>query len=92
MHEGNSTGNQAMREKYWEEMTSDERIQKLAQELAWLWDRNQVLATALYKMEQHQHSPNGSIVVPLNDSRNSSESSGPRERSRIWYTLGLVKR
>lgn len=90
--EGGLIGAQAMREKFWEEMTDAERITKLAQELAWLWDRNAALAERLYKLEQHQHSHDGKLVVPLNDSRNYGESSGPQPRSRIWYVLGLAKR
>lgn len=81
----------AMREKYWEEMTDAERINKLAQELAWLWDRHQVLANHTDKLERHQHSHDGQIVIPLLEVRNEGDGS-PRERSRIWYTLGLAKR
>lgn len=79
----------AKREKYWDEMTSDEKIERLARELAYLGDANQRLHEQMWAMERHEHGSAGKLVVPLHDSRIGDGS--PRQFGRLWYALGLRK-
>ena len=55
------------REKYWGELTHEERIERLASNLYNLIRREVESGDKVRKLSKHSHSPNGEIVVPLKD-------------------------
>ncbi len=65
------------REKYWEEMSSDERVGVLRAELVRAYKIMQTMAETINKLELHEHSIGGKIMVPYaSENRASSLSSG----------------
>lgn len=74
-------GGQCQRSPYWEEMTSEQRIGKLAEVVESLGRRVYVLETELAKVGQHMHA-HGEIVIPLAAS----------ELEQPWYKTHLLDR
>ena len=64
----------AMREKYWEERSLDEKLEKLAETTECLAYRFSELLEVYARLKIHSHSQNGEIVVPL---RSDSEFYRP---------------
>ena len=58
------------REKYWEELSSEDKIDKIAHILEFLVDKNSELEKKIYKLENHNHDGLGRITIPLKDGDN----------------------
>ena len=56
-------GGVAMREKYWDELTEAERVERLRGEVVLLLKAREELYSRLHKFEQHQHGPNGQLLT-----------------------------
>ena len=69
--QGQATDRAAMvmpsRDKYWEERTDAEKIEVLRDEVASLFRVTITQASTIQQLLAHQHTPNGSLVVPLPD-------------------------
>lgn len=56
---------QAMRQKYWNELTADEKIERLRDVVRNLSAENVLLREQNHKLNQHEHM-NGILVMPIN--------------------------
>jgi hypothetical protein len=81
----NSQANLCAREKYWDELTDAERIQRLGQELLSAWRVIQDLQVAMHAMQRHEHGSAGKLVVPID--HNPLEPIGYNREHRR-YRLG----
>lgn len=69
---------QAAREKYWEECTDAEKIDRLHSALTAMYRENRVLRDNIAKLMQHTHHESGRLLQPLNpDGENYAGSLGP---------------
>jgi hypothetical protein len=56
---------QAQRELYWEEKTTEQRVEKLADVIEGLGRRVMQLEKEIRQLSSHQHNLIGDIVIPL---------------------------
>lgn len=71
------------REKYWEELTDAEKIDRLREVVASLSRDNETLSKGLVDLVRHQHGPDGSVLTPLKHPDSSDNIMG-YARSRTW--------
>ena len=57
----------AMRMKWWEEKSDQEKIEALAETVENLANRLYSLQCAFDHMERHQHASDGGVLVPMSD-------------------------
>jgi hypothetical protein len=69
------------REKYWEEMSIEQKISKCGEVIEALYRRNCELEKEIMLMSKHSHSQDGSILVPIKDKEYALE------RGRCWSPL-----
>ena len=74
------------REKYWEEMSIEQKISKLGDTIESLYRRNCELEKEIMLMSKHSHSSDGNILVPIKDKEYALE------RSRCWSPLNRQSR
>ena len=71
----------ASREKYWSEITADERIARLRSELKRTQRRceeqGKLIAKLVTRSEAHEHGANGRPVMPLDSSRHEERDEAP---------------
>lgn len=76
----------ASREKYWSEITADERIARLRSELKRTQRRceeqGKLIAKLVVRSEDHEHGANGRPVMPINSSRHESCDEAPRRETQ----------
>jgi len=60
-----NTKPQPSRQKYWSELKSDEKIERLREQVKSVQYRQQGMEELLQRLNNHSHLPDGSIVVPL---------------------------
>jgi hypothetical protein len=71
------------REKYWEELTDAQKIDRLREVVASLSRDNETLSKGLAELVRHQHGPDGSILTPLKHHDSNDNITG-YSRSRTW--------
>lgn len=69
----------AMREKFWDEKSVEEKLEVLRQEAIWQHNMLQRIASAAHRMEEHSHATDGTLMVPLNSRRNELQGGGLRD-------------
>lgn len=67
MNDATAKHAQPMREKYWEECTDAEKIERLRWQLILALRENSMMAEVLHQMRLHRHGEDGSLLVPLRD-------------------------
>ena len=53
------------REKYWDERTQEEKLEKLAQAVEFLSITTRSLETSVEFLKCHEHTPSGRLLVPI---------------------------
>jgi len=54
------------RPKYWSELNSDEKIERMRDEVKMLKSQSQNFVNKMNRLENHEHSPSGKILTPYN--------------------------
>lgn len=75
---GSLAGNMAgpVRQKTWEEMSLEEGVEAMREEVRWLRRIVTDLETAARKVKNHQHAQDGSVLVPMLDRHDDDRPRG----------------
>ena len=63
--QGASNINGPCREKYWDEMTDAQKIQKLREVVIWMGRDLQDARETIATMSRHQHAQDGTLLAPI---------------------------
>jgi hypothetical protein len=64
------------RQKYWKELTADEKVERLRSEVKRLSSLCIHLSSILERLREHQHAQGGGILVPFDQQTGQHERAG----------------
>lgn len=74
------------REKYWDELTDTQKIERMRSIVKSMQYQLQTAVATIDKLTNHQHNmQNGEIVVPLKDNRYGAEESPRRFKDDKYF-------
>jgi len=76
----------AGREKYWSELSIEEKIERMRSVIKGADDSIRSIRSTLDRLEQHSHRDDGTIVVPFHDGRTQGMvHMGRTEPGKEWF-------